>query len=147
MRAAPLLALALAACLGGGSTPEPIVLENVGRVCLFGPGSIGKTFFADQPVRVGYSADQCLSSSCTGEQHATCTIATTGATLEISTVASWIDLSPRAMACTADCGSGPAATCQTDPLPAGDYTFVFGAAAPFTLTIPSELDAPPCLLP
>lgn len=135
----------VAACTGGGSGGEQLVeLENEGEACLFGLASDPLSFADGAPIHVRVRYDVCLSSSCTLDAMAACSITIVDDhTIGIETRASWIDTSASATACTADCG-GLTATCDTPHFVPGDYTFVVGARS-VPLTLPSTVSATPCI--
>ena len=79
----------------------------------------------------------CLSSSCDEVVEANCTATLEGTTL---TVRSDITVSrSKKNQCTLDCGSA-SATCETPPLPEGQYTVVYGDATA-ELTVPVAMRA------
>lgn len=102
-------------------------------------------FVAGQRAFVRYSLrDVCLSSSCSLERFASCTVEKKGQTLAVTSLFRWVDLKGTDTVCTDDC-AGMSATCETDALLEGTYEFQFAGAAPLALTVPSQLAAPPCL--
>ena len=138
--------IVLAAC-ESGSPGSPIVLENVGRVCLHGdPLRSGpQTFAADTPVNLVYnSSEECLSSSCTTDRSASCTAASQSGVVEVASVVTWRDISAQqGNACTQDCLT-LGAQGATAALPAGTYELRFGAGR-LALAIPSQHPDPPCI--
>jgi hypothetical protein len=130
----------LAACTDVASHDE--LVDNRGRICARGTTTgTPQVFVADGPVTLDFAlVDVCLSSSCTRNQDVSCSVAAQGTLLQITTHAAWTEIDQGT--CTADCRILEA-TCQTEPLPAGDYTFTFGTGS-FALTIPSQVPMP-CL--
>jgi hypothetical protein len=133
---------------GGGSGAVAREVTDAGRVCLYAalPGLPGggapQQFVAGEPVFVVHES-HCLSSSCSRDVVATCTVAGAGTTRQVTSTTSWLDLTRPNGACTADCGF-QTTTCSMDALDAGTYTFAFGMKA-MTLVVPSETATPPCV--
>jgi hypothetical protein len=126
---------------------EPSELEDSGLVCLYASDPQGpavQQFDSDQPVYVLYSSEgMCLSSSCTRDRMASCTVTGGGTALVVASHASWIELEPESGAgCTDDCLILNA-VCSTEALVADDYVFTFGANS-LALTIPSQHPNPLC---
>ena len=140
-----LLALTALACDRAGTTHS---FKDEGRLCLFPAGSTAGTPFGPQTEPRSYPADgalrlevlapTCLSSSCSHDRKAECSVVVTGNTIEVKSVASFRE---EGDTCTADCGA-LVATCSTPPLPAGTYQVRHGATT-LTLTVPS-MASPPC---
>ena len=129
---------------GGGQTPDPDTQERTtGRFCLHAnaTGAGGpQEFVANQPVTVRYSVDECLSSSCTEDEQASCSVAPN---LRVLAEASWVDLSRTNTACTDDCGQLEA-LCSSVALAAGTHVFAFDAKT-ISLEIPSSHAEPICV--
>jgi hypothetical protein len=105
---------------------------DVGRACISGA--------ADEPHSVEVDFHVCLSSSCDSVVESMCETTLSGTELTINATAT---VSSSSGACTADCGQ-LLVTCETDPLPAGDYELVFGELQG-TLTVPAASTEPTCL--
>ena len=117
--------LALVACGSDGGELGAFHEQSSGIVCLhdaIDAEEIRGQFQVGAPIYLTFSPDVCLSSSCSPERMATCSVAVDGATFTIETASSWYD-APKGAACTDDC-TAPSGVCQTPPLPAGAYTFV-----------------------
>jgi hypothetical protein len=125
---ASLLLVSTIACT---STTETTYVD-AGRTCVSGA--------ADQPHSVEVDFLVCLSSSCDEVVEAMCETTLSGTELTINATAT---VSSSSGACTADCGQ-LLATCETDPLPAGEYQLVYGDRQG-TLTVPVATDEPTCL--
>jgi hypothetical protein len=135
------MALWLGACVVGVvvcgcSDDERVVKTNAGRVCLFAsePDS-PPDMHAPQDYQAGqrlYVVIEVVGGACDENRVFTCTASLSGSTL---TVTSEYAFDQSDETCT-DMGALQTTTCTTDPLPAGDYTVVYGAAD-FPLTIPS----------
>ena len=67
----------------------------------------------------------------------------TGATLEVTTVARWVDTEAVQRVCTDDC-LVMTASCATEPLAAGEHHITF-ASQMLTLQVPSETTTELCL--
>jgi hypothetical protein len=136
----------LGACAGGsGGKAIAHEYDNTGRVCLCATDDFfcehePQAFAANRSVAVKFSVAGCLSSSCSRDIEASCELTRDGASFAVTTTASYTDLTAQNRACTDDCGM-LGATCETGPLPAGDYTFSYGTKT-LALTIPSEVNAP-----
>ena len=139
--------LLLAAC--GSTTPgaEAVTVENSGRACLYANplGAGAQTFEPDAPLNVVYTSwGTCLSSNCTRDRSATCSIARMGTSIVVSSEARWVDASEeQGNACHADCVMMDA-DCSTEALPAGIYELGFGSTT-LTLAVPSQHAEPPCV--
>lgn len=137
--------LLFAAC-EGGHPPSPIVVEDVGRVCLHGDPLVSgaQTFAAGSPVNLVYEGvGECLSSSCTTDRSAACSATLEGGVVQVRAVGQWVDISAQQQACTADC-QVLGARCATVPLPAGVYEVRFGPGR-VSLAVPSQHGDPPCI--
>jgi hypothetical protein len=102
-----------------------------------------RLFQADRPVYLGVGFDTCLSSSCDRDRVASCTVTPSGAELAVTASGAWTDWSGTGEACTDDCGF-LSASCATDLLPPGTYTFTLAGAPPLVLDIPSQPLSQPC---
>lgn len=137
---------ALGACAGGsGGKAIAHDFDNTGRVCLCATDDFfcedePQQFTVNQPVTVSFSVFGCLSSSCSRDLEASCTVTRNGEAFAVTTAASYTDLTAQNRACTDDCHR-LSAICETGPLPAGNYTFTYGGET-LALTIPSEVSAP-----
>lgn len=149
MRGQLIAALALCAACSDGTGGQAISREyaNTGRVCACAEDNFPfcdgeqQRFEANQPVFIQFHVtDVCLSSSCTRDREASCTITPNTTGLAVTTAAAYTDVAPLGGGCTADCGF-LSATCATDALPAGDYTITYGTQS-IALTIPSVVTAP-----
>ena len=141
------------AAVCGGSTEQPLRIEfsNQGEICVFPagevngiPGAIDNTprmYAAGELVNVAVQFPACLSSSCSSDRMASCTVSGTSGALQVTSSGSYLDASNTSRICTADCGF-LIARCQTSALAAGTTTFQHGATT-LTLTLPF-MGAPPC---
>jgi len=82
-------------------------------------------------------APACLSSSCSKDRKAECSVTLVGSVLQVTSTASFRN---EGDVCTDDCGA-LVATCVTPPLPAGTYALQHGASQ-IALTIPSTVPVP-----
>lgn len=128
----PILMIALAGCGG-----DVVTLDNQGAVCLstttdFPEG--GQQFEADSTLYAIVTFATCLSSSCSSDRTAECQVAVQGDRIVITSRGSYTDESGPGQACTTDC-LYLEATCETGPLPAGEYTIIYGEDE-LPLTIP-----------
>jgi hypothetical protein len=122
---------ALVGTLACNSTTETTYVD-VGRACVSGA--------ADEPHSVEVDFYVCLSSSCDSVVESMCETTLSGTELTINATAT---VSTSSGACTADCQQ-LLVTCETDPLPAGNYELVFGDLQS-TLTVPAATADPTCL--
>ena len=148
MRATVVLAVLAAGCLSKDTDPVKMMTDDVARLCVFARDPIspmpGPQAYTDgAPVFVQVELAVCLSSSCDSDASASCSVIRTGAAFDVSTVGTWTSLANSQRACTADCGQ-LTATCMTEPLTAGTYTFGV-AGQTVNLSVPSQLTVPPCL--
>jgi hypothetical protein len=146
-----ILLVTLVGCGGGFGGPNPqgqdLEVENAGRMCLHAsppdpfltPGP--QSFASATPITVTVELRRCLSSSCDIDPAMTCAIAPITSGLAVTSLATWTRTDDEA--CTDDCGQ-LAATCTTEPLPAGTFDFLFGGQT-LALTVPSDTGEPPCL--
>ena len=128
------------------------VYQDIGEICLC-EGLPGRGCYGVQIYNAGarvsvefWIPGLCLSSSCMQEQMGSCSVTANGTTLNATTYGSYVDVKDSIghSGCTADC-RGIGATCETDPVPAGSYTIIYGTHT-LALTVPSQLDLPPCVL-
>lgn len=121
----------LASTLACDRTTETTYVD-VGRACVSGA--------ADEPHSVEVDFHVCLSSSCDSVVESMCEATLSGTELTISATAT---ISSSSGACTADCGQ-TLVTCETDPLPAGEYQLVYGDLQG-TLTVAAVSAEPTCI--
>jgi hypothetical protein len=152
VRTTILAAVCAASCGGGGGAGSvPHAFKNEGTLCVypasetmgapgFPTGGV-RTYAADQPVNVAVQFNTCLSSSCSRNPIASCTIDASNGTLQVTSSGSY-ETVDNGGACTADCRF-LIARCTTASLPAGSYTFKHGADT-LALTVPST-GPPPCV--
>ena len=130
--------------IGGGD--ELVEFENTGRVCLLAdPQSFADSpqdFVANQPLTVQVTFDSCLSSSCTRDETAVCEAIADGATVAVTSSASYLDTTNSAQGCTDDCQT-LSVTCEVAGLPDGDYSVSHGGNT-LSFTIPSSVPTAPC---
>lgn len=139
------LMLAATACDATGTVHE---FRDEGKICAF-PGSEAngvpgfdnnqRSYREGEAVAIAVQFPTCLSSSCSTDRQADCTVSLNGSTLHVTSSGSFRQRTTGA--CTDDCGF-LIARCTTPPLPAGVYTVEHGGAST-TLTIPSTA-APAC---
>jgi hypothetical protein len=138
-----LIALALVACTGGGQTPDPEPqVRTTGELCVEGASAL-----ADQPITFNFAITECLSSSCTENTFARCSVVRIEDRLVVTGEASWDDVTAEkgpTAGCTDDC-LRLAASCQTPPLPAGTHAFEFTNQR-FELVIPTVFREPLCIV-
>jgi hypothetical protein len=127
-----ILALSLSASTLGCDRTTETTYVDVGRACISGA--------ADEPHSVEVDFHVCLSSSCDSVVESMCEASLSGTELTINATAT---VSSSSGACTADCQQ-LLVTCETDPLPAGDYELNFGDLQG-TLTVPAATAEPTCL--
>ncbi len=138
--------LAMLIGCGGGSGEEQAV-ESAGRMCLHAappaafPNPEPQTFAADTPITVRVELTACLSSSCDLDRAMSCSVAATGTSIAVTSLATWVTRSTNG--CTDDCGL-LATTCTTEALTAGSYQIAFGGET-LALTVPSDTAEQPCL--
>jgi hypothetical protein len=146
-RSVLVVAVAALACGGPGRVPRKAVDE--GQPCVFARKPTSSVivsvqpphrFVAGAPLHVGVTSG-CLSSSCSSDRASRCTITREGTKLTVTSETSWVDV--KHDRCTADCQRA-FATCETEPLPAGEYTLAFGRRA-MTVQIPAERAGPLCM--
>src|SRR5262249_50398140 len=119
-------ALVLLACNG-----EDTTYDDVGSVCI--DGNAG----ASHSVEVDFGV--CLSSSCDTVVESMCDVSVAGTDLTITASAT---VNRKGGACTEDCGA-LTVDCETDPLPAGNYSVVYGDVMG-TLVVPAATSEPTC---
>jgi hypothetical protein len=142
-RALPLLSLSLVGC---GDTVHQVAGPGVACVYPFAPPieeepTAPVDYPQDASVVVRVRWNDCMSSSCSDNLRATCTVSLDASTLVVDSRAEW-DEDPPGAACTADC-MFPHADCASAPLAAGAYTLKYAQDAG-TLEIPSTVP-PPCV--
>jgi hypothetical protein len=141
-------ALPVLVTLLGCAPREHIVLDDVGRVCAFEPGSLEfdpsapQSFAADAPLTVRVLVDEC-PLGCNEDFDARCTVERTGNTLRVTSQGSWTQSDPD-LACAAVCAP-VIATCETGPLEAGTYTVELGDEE-MTVEVPGDVPEPPCAI-
>ncbi|MFN0248363.1 MAG: hypothetical protein ACKV2T_15840 [Kofleriaceae bacterium] len=131
---------------GSQGTGQAVEVTDTGRACLLGhepAGSQRTTYPENVPVEIRVAGFECLSSSCTTDEMASCEATLTGTMVVITARASWKDTSRTSNGCTDDCSS-PSATCFTPPLAAGTYTIRYGVNTT-SLVVPSMPGMSPCL--
>lgn len=142
MRAA-LLVMIVACSSSSDVTYQSYQANNAGMVCLYAgsppAGGDEQMFEPGASVSIGFSA-ACFNG-CDIDRSASCSV---GSDLVIQSTVMWTHETwhVSGVACTEECGI-ISATCVTDPLPAGDYTFSF-AGGTESLTVPS-LRLAPCI--
>lgn len=133
MRTIALLALTLgASALGCGESETETSYVDVGTACISGEPDASHTVTVD--------FETCLSSSCDTLLESTCSAELVGNELKITAEATV--LSKTSGPCTLDCGRAEA-TCETPPLPAGDYELVYGESTR-TVSVPADPGEPAC---
>lgn len=125
---------ALSACWSGASS------EDDGTICIDGEqlqGSGAVQLAGDAPLTLSVSTAACLSSACTRQRRASCSVVLSGSELFVSSHFRWEERGAYPNSCTDDCLT-LRAQCETPPLPAGSYVVRHGDDA-FTLQIPGRL--------
>jgi hypothetical protein len=144
------LALGLAACEVGDTIER---FRNEGVLCVY-PDAAGRdsspfvgpeprTYPADRPLFLSVDFSTCLSSSCTRDPRATCSVAVTSpGVLQVTSEGSYRNTGGGLSGgpCTADCGR-LIARCETPVLSAGTYHVRHGSddlavTLPFTGPVP-----------
>jgi hypothetical protein len=105
---------------------------EAGQLCV-GPTQAG------QPARFTVTPKGCFSSSCTLTTHAGCAVEDNGLELQLDALVC-LRASPTEAPCTADCGGGGTASCDSGPLAAGNYTARLGGLN-LNVTVPSATGA------
>lgn len=135
----------LAIACSSDPTPagNPRSFVDQGRVCLYpegtdpGTASVPSTdlvtYVADGALLVTVQAPECLSSSCSKDRKAECTVTLRGSVLDVR---SQLSFRNEGSTCTTDCGA-LVARCKSPPLPVGTYRIQHGTSA-LTLNIPSS---------
>ncbi len=121
--------------------------EDEGQICLYPAGTPGQSRLQSEPfsypanrgIDIVVTAPDCLSSSCSHDEQATCTATMEGD--DVIRVRSRASYREAGSICSADCRS-LSATCSTGPLPPGTYQVRHGDST-FALTVPSTVE-PPC---
>jgi hypothetical protein len=121
--------------------------QDQGRVCAFPEGtdpgnafqspSTSAAFQPDRPATITVMAPTCLSSSCSKDRKAECSVVIEGNVIHVTSTASFRE---EGSTCTADCGA-LVARCTTPPLPAGTWFLQHGAER-IVLTVPSSGPVP-----
>lgn len=112
-----------------GGCGDEVNLDNTGLACLTTSGEWpegGQVFEADQSVTVVVRFDDCLSSSCDTNRQGSCDVEVSADRIVISSQGSYTDESGAGSSCTDDCGVFDV-TCDTGPIPEGEYTLVYGS--------------------
>ncbi len=131
------------AALDGGSAPDASSCNPtpVGRLCV--RGAIGSG--GGEPVAVGdklklqVTPKGCFSSSCTHADVAECSIASSASSYAVDASFCLANTGGAMTACTADCGGGGFATCESlSSLSAGNKTITLGGLS-VSFTVPSTL--------
>lgn len=118
---------------------ETVNLDGTGEVCVSaeeGWPTDSQTFEEGAPVYVTVRFAECLSDSCTSARSASCTVLLEGNQLIVDAEGSYIDESSAGTSCTTACNTLDAECRTPGPLPAGEYTVVYGDAS-MPLTVPS----------
>jgi len=121
-----MLWLVAAACEGGGGggPGNREVVQDEGEACLVdidtAPYGTGVTLQADAPATVRVAFDNC--APCGDDLQSSCSVTLSGSTLTVEAESSWV---PVEGDCPADCRLW-VAECDTEPLPPGSYTLVYG---------------------
>jgi hypothetical protein len=146
----PWLLFLLAADLACQSSATPGTdhsFKDQGMVCAFPEGTDpGNAFLppdsvmftADRTAAITVRAPTCLSSSCSKDRRAECSVVLSGNVIQVTSSASFRN---EGQVCTDDCGA-LVARCTTPPLPAGTYFLQHGADR-VVVTIPS-MGPTPC---
>lgn len=120
-----------------GGCDDEVIVDNTGMACLSTTGEWPEdnlVFEADQPLTVFVRFSACLSSSCDTNRQGSCSVEVSSDRIVISSEGSYTDESGAGTFCTADCGIFDV-TCESDPIPEGNYTVVYGSEE-ISLTIP-----------
>jgi hypothetical protein len=122
--------------------------KDQGRICLYPSGSEAAQPFGWRKDPLQYEANAaldlvitmpgCLSSSCSHDERAACSVDVSGGIIRVESSASYRH---QGSTCTADCGA-LAARCSTAPLPPGMYEIRHGQTT-LAIIIPSTV-TPPC---
>jgi hypothetical protein len=148
--------LGLFPCSSDGGAPSDAAsgsvaheLTNQGTLCVYPasetmtvPGfmdNIVRAYVADQPVKVAVRFPVCLSTSCSRQPMAACTVDASNGTLQVTSKGSYVELD-HSNGCTGDCGF-LIARCTTASLAAGNYTFKHGTDT-LAFTVPFTGPAP-----
>lgn len=134
LRMIRVVTLALLSLLTACASERVVLDETSGQVQLcafdrpvtetsFPHGPSGpQSFAADAPIVLQVAGASCLSSSCTEDIVASCSVTLSGQSLRVEADFTWTESSGT---CTDDCMS-VVATCTTPSLPAGVYTIALG---------------------
>jgi hypothetical protein len=134
-----------------GAACEPPATQHAfsdeGKVCVMPQGTNINAFLfsttivtleANQPALVTVMMPTCLSSSCSHQPKAECTVTLSGDTLEVTSKGSYVE---QGNVCTTDCGA-LVAKCTTPSLPAGNYQLRHGKEM-LSFALPRQ-GTPPC---
>jgi hypothetical protein len=144
------IALVLAITAGCSAGEQQRQVDNQGKLCAFPAGTpdmhpelidpAPREYPADRDIAIAVTFPLCLSSSCSSEAMASCTVQQTGNTLRVTATGSFVEKT--AGACTTDCGR-LTARCATTALAGGTYTIDY-AGNTVDLVLPSTV-SPPCV--
>lgn len=113
---------------------EEVKIKNEGKVCIQGSQSV-KTIESGSPLLVTVHLDDCLSSSCTTDRKAKCTVAIIGKRVEVTSRFSYTDEIWRNM-CSLDC-LDLYAECETESIiDEGNYQVFLGEKTLGDIQIP-----------
>jgi hypothetical protein len=151
------LVFVAAGCISkdGGGAAQPVEFHDEGRLCVYpatetqgvpvlqrpDAGGEAFTYAAGEIVNVAVQFPACLSSSCSIERAAICTVEAIGGTIRVTSTGSYREVDTSG-ACTGDCGF-LIARCATTALAAGSYSFQHGSDQ-VALAVPFTGD-PPCV--
>jgi hypothetical protein len=134
-------------CDDSVATPRTFEFKDEGQLCLYPQGAQGGhpdldrptlSFEADSPLAIEVTFPICLSSSCSKDPTASCSVIMADASmLVVSSVGS---VREEGNACTADCGFF-VARCQSPALAAGTYTVRHGGDE-LRIAVPSMMRVP-----
>jgi hypothetical protein len=128
----PTLVLLVCTLACSDDTPTETTWFNVGRACVSGA--------PDEPHSVEVTFGICMSS-CDEVVETSCLTALDGTELTISAA---VTISTHDGKCSNTC-EWPTVTCETEPIPAGDYELVFGDQPTKPLAVPAATDEPSCV--
>ena len=126
---------------GGGSGGVPTCpLTPVGSLCVRGrPTGENESIAVGDPLRVQLAPQGCFSSSCTSVALAECSVTRSGPEFTVTAAFCLQTVTDPNVGCTADCGGGGYATCESGPLEAGDYTVTLGDLS-MSFTVPGMIN-------
>jgi hypothetical protein len=117
---------------------EEHTVSNQGSLCVgrsaSQAGGICPQFSLEQQLSVHVDFGICMSGSCDRAGETSCRTSRSGSIIEVTAEGSWFHADTDG--CTFDCRH-LTATCQTDPLPDGDYVIRY-AGQSLAVTIPSS---------